>query len=245
MAEEGRRGRGQRWVEIALMPIVVALVGALVTFTIAKYQTDTANRQAVYQADSEERIASAQIESARVAQEIKVLEIFSEKIMSEDERIQKQALMMLRIVNADLAEKLAMAVADDPDQAEAVRMLAEAEISRRLDVSVSNKPDTVAPSEATILTILVRSGEGEPIPGASVEISSGGGKFMAVGESFNPDARLHGPYSYSGLTDDGGTYRVRWVCNPCASGYGLVVTASADDFVSSSVEHTINVDHGF
>ena len=87
------------WIEIFLIPFVLALVGILGTHFITQQQ---------------QKNAQAQADSVR---QLKVLEIFAEKISSPDEQQRLLALKLLRAVDDDLAAKLASAVAEiEPPQ---------------------------------------------------------------------------------------------------------------------------------
>jgi hypothetical protein len=78
--------------EIILMPIIVGLVGVLGTYFISMQQ-----------------IASAE-KSARSDQQIKMLEIFSNKITSPNKNDQELAVRILNTMDPELARNLATAV---------------------------------------------------------------------------------------------------------------------------------------
>ena len=82
------------WVEITLMPLVVAVVGVVGTLIVTHQQEINAQ----VKADSD--------------RQVKVLEIFADKISSPKERERKLALRMLEAIDGELAAKLAAAVAD-------------------------------------------------------------------------------------------------------------------------------------
>lgn len=84
----------KNWIEIFLIPLVLAVVGILGTHFITQQQ----GRNAQAKADSD--------------RQVKILEIFAEKITSPDERQRLLALKLLRAVDDDLAAKLASAVAE-------------------------------------------------------------------------------------------------------------------------------------
>jgi hypothetical protein len=89
----------KNWVEIILMPLVVAGVGVLGTHFITQQQ---------------ERNSRAAADSDR---QVKILEIFAEKVTSPDEKQRLLALRLLRAVDDGLAAKLASAVAEaEPEQ---------------------------------------------------------------------------------------------------------------------------------
>ncbi|MBU3949435.1 MAG: hypothetical protein KJ826_14600 [Proteobacteria bacterium] len=84
----------KNWTEIFLIPLVLAVVGILGTHFITQQQ---------------ERNAQAKADSDR---QVKILEIFAEKVTSSDEQQRLLALKLLRAVDDDLAAKLASAVAE-------------------------------------------------------------------------------------------------------------------------------------
>jgi|OpeIllAssembly_1097287.scaffolds.fasta_scaffold244209_1 membrane-associated protease RseP (regulator of RpoE activity) len=90
---------GKNWIEIILMPIVIALVGIIGTYLITGQQEKNAK------------------EKAATDRQIKILEIFSEKITSKDETQRLLALRLLTAVDAEFAAKLATAVSEvEPKQ---------------------------------------------------------------------------------------------------------------------------------
>jgi hypothetical protein len=98
--------QGKSWIEVFLMPVVVAVVGLLGTYFITEQQ----GRDASTKADAD--------------RQIKVLEIFSEKITSEKETQRILALRLLKAVDPDLAEKLASAVSETEPKESKVRQVA-------------------------------------------------------------------------------------------------------------------------
>ena len=89
----------RNWIETILMPLVIAFVGTLSTYKITAQQEANANKQA---------------ESDR---HIKILDIFAQKIASDNEHERILAINILRALDNELAEKLASAVVDtEPEQ---------------------------------------------------------------------------------------------------------------------------------
>lgn len=94
------------WIEIGLMPFMVAVVGVVGTLIVTHQQESNAE----VKADAD--------------RQIKVLEIFADKISSPKEQERKLALRMLEAVDGELAAKLAAAVAET-DTNDAVRGVAQ------------------------------------------------------------------------------------------------------------------------
>ncbi len=93
-------------IEIFLLPLVIACVGVLGTLLVTQQQ---------------EANAKAKADSDR---QVKILEIFAEKITSEDEKQRVLALKLLRALDDDLAEKLALAVAESEPERSEIRQVA-------------------------------------------------------------------------------------------------------------------------
>ena len=229
------------WMEIVLMPVVIAVVGSVSTFLITKFQRDSADKTVQVQLSSSERIAQAQIDAAKIEQQIKILQIFSEKIASKNVRERQQAIRLLRVVDSTFAEKLSSAISEDPTELPEVRQTAKEEIDKRLRLTVAADPPTVSAGEKTRLSVVILDRNGLPQSNARATISSGGGKFLKPGESFDPKSRLHDPYVATGLTDKDGVFATSWVCNPCAAGYSLHIEASKEGFITSSTDYTVRI----
>ena len=109
----------KRWIEVVLMPLVIALVGISGTYFITdRQQKDTTTKSAV-------------------DRQIKILEIFSAKITSTEEKERILALRLLRAIDSELAEKLARAVSETEPEQSPVKQIAnqvaeEAEARSRL-----------------------------------------------------------------------------------------------------------------
>lgn len=89
------------WIEIILMPLMVALVGIVGTHLITAQQEKNAR------------------EKASADRQIKILEIFSQKITSRDKEDRILALRLLSAVDDNFAAKLAIAVSQtEPQQSE-------------------------------------------------------------------------------------------------------------------------------
>jgi hypothetical protein len=100
------------------MPLVVALVGMAGTYFITKQQENSAQTLGRAQLESTKELASAD-------RQIKILEIFAEKVASPDQAERILALRLLRAVDGDLAAKLATAVLEGESQDSEVRRVAD------------------------------------------------------------------------------------------------------------------------
>jgi len=93
-------------IEIFLMPLVVAAVGALATYLITQQQIKSTS--ALQEAQRKQTQ-----ENAKLEQQIKILEIFSKNIVSQQVLEKKIALNVLNaLLDSELATKLATAVSD-------------------------------------------------------------------------------------------------------------------------------------
>ena len=105
------------WIEIVPMPLVVALVGIAGTYFITTQQERNA------QAMREVQLASTR-ELADADRQVKILEIFAEKVTSPDENQRILALRLLSALDDELAKKLARAVSRGEPEESRVRMVA-------------------------------------------------------------------------------------------------------------------------
>jgi len=106
------------WVEIVMMPLAVTLVGTVGTYFLTQQQLRSSEIASQAQIESSENLA-------RSDQQIKVLEIFSEKITSANVRERELAVRILQSVDPVLAEKLAKAIAETETENVSVRKLAQ------------------------------------------------------------------------------------------------------------------------
>ena len=95
------------WIEIALMPLVVALVGIVGTFIVTQQQVETVALKA-----DEDR-------------QVKLLEMFIERITDNDAAVRMRALSYLEIMDSRLAWKLATAAAQAEPVGSPVKQAAE------------------------------------------------------------------------------------------------------------------------
>jgi hypothetical protein len=105
-------------VEVTLMPLVVAVLGICGTYVITSYQSEHSRLLVEAQIRSEER-------RGRTEQQLKILEIFAERIVSKDVDDRQAAIRILTVLDGDLAERLATAIADDKNESPEVRILAK------------------------------------------------------------------------------------------------------------------------
>ena len=93
--------RKKDWVEIFILPLVIACVGTFGTYLITGQQS----ANALTQANSD--------------RQVKILEIFSEKMTHEDPRQRLLAIKMLAALDPELAAKMAFAAAEtEPEESE-------------------------------------------------------------------------------------------------------------------------------
>ncbi len=102
---------------------------------------------------------------------------------------------------------------------------------RVLFIRATASPASCAVGERTTITAVVSDGQGKPAPGAKVQISAGGGRFLpGPDDPYDPKARLHGPYSVSGSSDQEGRFVTWWVVNPAAPGYVMDIRATKESW---------------
>ena len=88
-----------------------------------------------------------------------------------------------------------------------------------LIVHVDIDPPTVSVGQPTDIRIEVLSAPGNPLPGAHIEISAGGGVFLDSGSTV-----------VGGQTGGDGMYATPWKCDQCASAYVFNITVNKPGF---------------
>jgi hypothetical protein len=111
------------WTEIILMPIVIAAVGIYGTWLVTEQQADNASLARKTELEKTQEIADAD-------RQIKILEIFSEKITSKSEEDRILALKLLTALDGALAEKLAVAVSESSSSDSVVKTAAKSIIEK-------------------------------------------------------------------------------------------------------------------
>jgi len=106
------------WIEVGLMPLVVAVVGIVGAHLITRQQEENARTLSDAQLSSARELAAAD-------RQVKILEIFAEKVTSPDQGERMLALRLLRSVDGDLAQKLATAVLEGEPVESEVRKVAD------------------------------------------------------------------------------------------------------------------------
>jgi len=91
------------WIEVVLMPVVVLLVGFVGTYFLTNQQQKSAETFGAAQLDSAK-------EQAAGDRQVKILEIFGDKIASTDSKERILALNLLEALDDSLALNLARAV---------------------------------------------------------------------------------------------------------------------------------------
>jgi hypothetical protein len=106
------------FIEVVLMPLVIAIVGIGGTYFLTTQQEKNAETSKTAQLESTRELAEAD-------RQLKILEIFAEKVASQDQQERILALRLLDALDPALAEKLATAVlASEPEESE-VRKVAD------------------------------------------------------------------------------------------------------------------------
>lgn len=114
--------------------------------------------------------------------------------------------------------------------------------SRVLSLQATASPASCAVGEKTTITAVVCDGHGKPAPGAKVQISAGGGRFLPSPDtSYDPNARLHGPYSASGTSDQEGRFVTWWVVNPATAAYVMDIRATKEGWGEAQTNLSIAI----
>ena len=111
-----------------------------------------------------------------------------------------------------------------------------------LSVRATASPAPSAVGEKTTITAVVCDGHGKPAPGAKVQISAGGGCFLSSSDApFDPKARLYGPYSASGTSDQEGRFVTWWVVNPATAAYVMDIRATKEGWGKAQTNLSIAI----
>jgi hypothetical protein len=106
----------------------------------------------------------------------------------------------------------------DPERYKAIQKI-EAGLApgdrRQPLVTAAATPPIVGSGESTTISVTVKAPDGQPIGGADVALSAGGGGFAGSGRP-----------RIEGRTDIDGVFRAEWQCQPCASGYQIAIEVS-------------------
>jgi hypothetical protein len=103
--------------EIILMPLVVAVIGATSTFAITSVQIANSERQFQAQLQSAEKIADGNLK-------VKALEIFRENIFEDDLQKRKMAVGMLTALDRELGLQISKVIAENKDESPEIQKLA-------------------------------------------------------------------------------------------------------------------------
>ena len=129
------------------MPLAVAIVGAVATYFITTQQIKST------EATNVANLRSA-VERSQADQKLKILEIFSAKIASDNTRDRQLAVRILTAVDSDLAVKLSSAILVDTSENKAVLKAAE-------EVQTTILPDFIAGLEPGDYAVVVASANTE------------------------------------------------------------------------------------
>ncbi|MCC6368318.1 MAG: TIR domain-containing protein [Bryobacterales bacterium] len=106
--------------------------------------------------------------------------------------------------------------------------LTPAPVTKSLGVRATASPAVVAPKHATGISVRVFDGS-EPVSGATVTISAGGGAFRGNGTEV------------TGETNSRGQYVAVWSCAACASAYEMTVRVKKRGYAPASARATVRV----
>jgi uncharacterized GH25 family protein len=100
----------------------------------------------------------------------------------------------------------------------------------KLIVHVDIDPPTVSLGQPTEIRVEVLSTPGNPLPGAHVEVSAGGGVFLDSGSTV-----------VGGQTEGNGMFITPWKCDQCASAYVFNIEVNKPGFQGWKGEATIHI----
>lgn len=95
--------------------------------------------------------------------------------------------------------------------------------------SAAVQPPTASPGTPVRIVVRATAG-GAPLPGATVTVEAGGGRFAPGGG-----------LSSSGPTDANGGFSTTWSCQPCAPGYVFSVRVEKQGYAGAKTEATVRL----
>lgn len=195
--------------EIVLLPIVIALVGVIGTYLITNQQIKSSRLLSQTQLESAEKLN-------RSSQQIKIIEIFSEKITSNDIREREIAIRILSALDLDPANKLIRAIAQTESEDTIVRSIARS-IIRQEQAQESCFPVVGSYISLTEAFSFVKKLESKKIP-YQIEIYDGTNGYYAVclgGKLTEQEAQLRVEYAKTkGIANDAYLYKTNeWLVN--------------------------------
>jgi hypothetical protein len=129
--------------ELLLLPVVVTIVGSISTYMITQQQLKSAELVSKTQLESTER-------TTRSDQQIKIIQIFSDKITSKDIREREIAVRILKALDTSLALKLISSIAETNSEDPSVKQVAQSLEEQLTDVDNSRSYFCVISSHATL-----------------------------------------------------------------------------------------------
>ena len=105
------------FLEILLTPLAIALVGTVGTILVTNQQIKSAQLSRLTEIESTEKLTKSD-------QQIKIIEIFSQKITSTEIREREIAVRILSALDPALAEKLITAIAENSKEDTAIQNIA-------------------------------------------------------------------------------------------------------------------------
>lgn len=221
-----------------LFQLIIALIGAGALIMIGVFQSQNARRISEYQSEStnnivqaqiasSQQIATAQMENEKAMQQIKIMEVFLDKMSSKDVEVRKVAIRYLSALDdSEFAEKLLVIALGDPSLE--VQKVAREDREKRLWVYITAYPQSLSPGGETDITIRVEDRDGSPISDAQVVVSASGGSFSQK----------------TGRTNVNGVFTTRWH-SARMDRYVLQAGASKEGHISDTADIQVDVHEFF
>jgi hypothetical protein len=106
----------------------------------------------------------------------------------------------------------------------------------QLNVQASSRHATISTGEVETIDVRVTDQGGLTVPGASVALAAGGGKFLSSDKTPDPSEHLMEAAQASGVTGNDGVFTTWWACRPCAPGYEIDVSATKQWYAEGKSE---------
>ena len=183
---------------------------------LAELQTSARiSRQALYHLDKAEKLEPARIDQKAAIAATKMT-LYKRIGREQDAAVEAEKLRKLD------PEKYRKIQRDEPPNIDRstrqVNQPPGAALSGMV-ITATAEPEVVRRDQSTTLVVKVATRDGQPIAGAKVMLTAGGGLFPRTGQPRD-----------EGVTDASGFVRAQWLCKECAPAYQISVGVTATDF---------------
>jgi hypothetical protein len=177
-------------------------------------------RQALYHLDKAEKLQPTRTDQ-KVAIAATKLQAFKQIGRDQEAAVESEKLRKLDPEKYRKIIELDSRKIDPSDSRRPPTTTARAAQPGRMVIAATAAPPVVTPGQSTTIAVSVATREGQPIAGAKVVLSVGGGLFARNGQMRD-----------EGVTDASGAFRTQWLCKQCAPAYQIAIDVTATNFAA-------------